>query len=269
MSAPEQTAVSRGGCFSFPGDLIAGAVYPFRALGVLRRSRSLWKYVIIPLLVNIVVGITLYAGLLWAGLRGIDNLLLGLPEWAMVFEILLQVVLVVLLLIVIGFVLLQFGVVLGAPWYGQLAEHLEQLYTGHKWEQPATVMNIVRDIGHALAFEMKKLLLLVGVGVPVLLLHFLPPVGSVAATVGGISLAATITCLDFFDASLGRRRLHFRKKLGIIWRNLPASGGFALVCLGLVSIPFINLLAIPLCVTAGTLFFCDRVWAELRAEGYT
>jgi CysZ protein len=27
-----------------------------------------------------------------------------------------------------------------------------------------------------------------------------------------------------------------------------------------VSIPLLNLLAIPLCVTAGTLFFCDRIW---------
>jgi len=30
--------------------------------------------------------------------------------------------------------------------------------------------------------------------------------------------------------------------------------------LGLVSIPLLNLLAIPLCMTAGTLFFCDRIW---------
>ena len=45
----------------------------------------------------------------------------------------------------------------------------------------------------------------------------------------------------------------------MIRRSLPASAGFGLACLGLVSIPFVNLLSIPLCVAAGTLFFCDRI----------
>jgi CysZ protein len=40
---------------------------------------------------------------------------------------------------------------------------------------------------------------------------------------------------------------------------LPASASFGFVCLALVSVPLINLLAIPVCVAAGTLFFCDRI----------
>ena len=56
-----------------------------------------------------------------------------------------------------------------------------------------------------------------------------------------------------------------RARLGLIRRSLPASAGFGLVCLGLISIPLVNLLAIPLCVTAGTLFFCDQIWPDLLA----
>jgi CysZ protein len=69
----------------------------------------------------------------------------------------------------------------------------------------------------------------------------------------------TLLCLDMFDAPLERRRLGFRQKLALVRRCFPASASFGLVCLGLVGIPFMNLLAIPLCVTAGTLFFCDRM----------
>lgn len=255
-----------GGCLAWPGDLVAGALYPFRALGVLNRRPGLRKYVVIPIIVNIIVGAALYAGLLFAGLNWIDSLLVGLPEWAVVFEVLLQAVLVVLLLLVIGFVLLQFGVVLGAPWYGQLAERLELIYMGQTVDQPASVMNIARDIWHALSFEASKLLLLLAIGVPLLLLNFLPPAGTTVATVGGITLMSIITCLDFFDPSLSRRRLRFRSKLNLIRRTLPASASFALVCFGLVSIPLINLFAIPLCVTAGTLFFCERIRARLPAQ---
>ena len=124
-------------------------------------------------------------------------------------------------------------------------------------------VGIVRDISRVLLFELKKLVLVVGVGFPLLLLNLAPGIGTLAATVGGVMLAATIVCLDFLDAPLERRRLRFREKLGIVFGSLPASASFSMVCLGLVSIPLLNLLTIPLCVASGTLFFCDRIYPKL------
>lgn len=261
MSAEQQTTrtPSTG---RTPVQLLVGASYPFRALVVLNHNRQLWPNVLIPIGINLTLGVLLYAGLFLAGLRSIEQMVAGLPSgmFAAALGFLLQVFLVLGLLLICGFVLLQFGVILGAPWYGRLSEQLEQHITGkHMPSHYAGVQGILYDLGRALAFEMKKLLLLAGIGLPLLLLNLLPFVGSVAAMLGGIALGATIACLDFLDAPLERRRLRFRAKLGAIRRSLPASAGFGLVCLGLVSIPFINLLAIPLCVTAGTLFFCDHL----------
>jgi CysZ protein len=230
--------------------------------------------VAIPILVNFVVGVALYAGLLFFGLESVEGLIVNLSHWldALIAKLpawlsfleyliiavgfLLRLLLVVGLLLVIGFLFVQFGVLLGAPWYGQLSEQLEELRTGqlHKVE-----VGIVQDIARALLYELKKLVLVAGVGLPLLLLNLVPGIGTVIATVGGVTLAATIICLDFLDASLERRRLPFREKLGIVFRSLPASASFSLVCLGLVSIPLLNLLTIPLCVASGTLFVCDRV----------
>ncbi len=254
--------------------LVAGATYPFRALAVFRHTPRLWSYVAIPILVNFVVGVALYAGLLFFGLESVEGLIVNLSHWldALIAKLpawlsfleyliiavgfLLRLLLVVGLLLVIGFLFVQFGVLLGAPWYGQLSEQLEELRTGqlHKVE-----VGIVQDIARALLYELKKLVLVAGVGLPLLLLNLVPGIGTVIATVGGVTLAATIICLDFLDASLERRRLPFREKLGIVFRSLPASASFSLVCLGLVSIPLLNLLTIPLCVASGTLFVCDRV----------
>ena len=244
--------------------LIAGASYPFRALAVLTHTPSLWGYVVVPILINVAAGTVLYLGLLLAGLRGIDALVAGLPAWAAVFGVLLRVLLVVGLLIATGFVLVRFGVVLGAPWYAKLSERLEQLRTGQALpDADSGLGSAARDLGRALLYEAKKLLLVVVVGGPLLLLNLVPVVGTVAAGVGGVALGATIACLDFLDAPLERRRLRFRHKLGVVRRSLPASAGFGLVCLGLVSIPFVNLLSIPLCVAAGTLFYCDRIGPDL------
>jgi CysZ protein len=248
---------------------VAGATYPLRAISVLCQTPRLQGYVLIPILVNLAIGMTLYLGLLIAGFQGIDLLVanLALPSWASggavilpVIEWLLRALLGLLLLIATGLLLVQFGVVLGAPWYGMLSEQLELLRTGKlPTAEPMSVKSVLRDIGRSLLYELQKLLLLVSIGIPLFVISFFPPIGSLIASVGGISLSATILCLDFLSPPLERRRLGFKRKLEIVRYALPASGTFGIVCLVLVSIPLVNLLSIPLCVTAGTLFFCDRV----------
>ncbi|HBB31559.1 MAG TPA: hypothetical protein DDZ80_06110 [Cyanobacteria bacterium UBA8803] len=258
--------------------LLAGATYPFRVLAVFRRTPRLWGYMITPILVNVVVGIVLYAGSLFWGWQAVealevtlaqwlDKAIANLPAWLSFLEFLatgvtwlLHGLLVVGLLLLTGFLLLQFGGLLGAPWYGQLSEQLEELRTG----QIHTIeVGIVRDIGRAILYELKKLLLVVGIGLPLLLLNFVPGIGTVVAAVVGVLLTATIVCLDFFDAPLERRRFKFRDKLGIVFRSLPASASFSLVCMAMITVPFLNLVTIPICVASGTLFVCDRVLPKL------
>lgn len=259
--------------------LLAGATYPFRVLAVFRRTPRLLGYVAVPIMVNFAIAVALYAGLVFWGWESltqlmvnlthwIDSLITNLPAWLGFLDYLiiglgwlLRLLLVVGLLLLTGFFLVQFGVLLGAPWYGQLSEQLEKVRTGQVY---VVEVGIVRDIGRAILYELKKLVIVVCVGLVLLLLNFLVPgVGTLAASVGGVMLAATMVCLDFLDAPLERRRLRFREKLGIVLRSLPASASFSLVCLGLVSIPLLNLLTVPLCVASGTLFFCDRIWPTL------
>lgn len=254
-----------GGLFGF----LAGFAYPLRAFRLIQKHRSLWPFVLMPFVINLLLGIGLYSIGLWSGLQLIDGWTAQLIEWSgptwldtlvQVLSPVIQGVLLLLLFVVLGFVLLQFGSILGSPFYGQLSEKLEVLRTG-KLEAPQSMGAgaILIDIWRAILFEVKKLLLLLGVGSVLLLANFIPVAGTVVATVGGVSLTAFLVCLDMLDASLERRRLKFRQKLGMVLRSFPASAGFALVCLGLVSLPLMNLLVIPLCVSSGTLFFCDRI----------
>lgn len=238
---------------------LSGFSYPFKALATLNQRSSLWGYVIVPILVNLVIGTLLYVGLLFAGLQQIDAWVAGLTGAMALLGWLLRLLLIIVLLIAVGFVLVRFGVVLGSPWYGKLSEELEELQLGQAPPaQPLTPAGIARDLSRAVLFELKKLVLVIPIGICLLLFNFLPGVGQVIGTVGSIALGATITCLDFFDGPLERRRLRFREKLAFVRNHFPASAGFGLICLGLVSIPLVNLIAIPLCVTAGTLFFCEQ-----------
>ncbi len=262
-----------------PIGLFAGATYPFRALRLFYKRPELRGYIVIPILVNFVLGIILYVSFLFPGLNGIDwiissldtqidNWVSSLPNWlsyldiiAVVIGWLLRVILILLLLLMIGFILLQFGVIFGSPWYGQISEKLEEIKTGKPAViPPSSLLGILNDIWRAILFEIKKLLLQICIGIPLLFLNFFPGFGSLFFTIFGIALTAMIICLDFLDAPLERRRLKFREKLKMVRLGLPATASFAFVCLGLITVPFLNLLAIPICVASGTLLFCDRLW---------
>ncbi len=281
-SNPARAAISA------PIGLLAGFTYPIRAFTLIWQTPKLWSYVLVPVVLNFIIGISLYLSLLFPSLAGIDvlvadlsvrfnTLIVSFPAWlsflgglTVAFGWLLRVLLVSGLLLIIGFLLVQFGVILGSPWYGKLSEQLELLRNGQlPAEAPMDLASSLRDIQMAIAFELRKLQILLSIGLPLLLLNFVPGFGSIISSLGGVALGATIVCLDFLNAPLERRKLPFREKLEIIWASFPASGSFGLVCLGLVSIPLLNLLAIPLCVTAGTLFFCDRIWPVRFAAAET
>ena len=254
--------------------ILNGASYPFKALMVFIKNPRLIKYIAVPILVNLIVAIALYSGLLYFGWQIVDGvqgnftvwlnqLIIDLPQWlgfttyiVSGLIIVIRLLLIVILLIVTGFVLTQFGVLLGAPWYGQLSEKLEKLRTG---KVELIELNIVSDLGRAILYELKKLVLIAAIGIPLLIINFFPGVGTLISTIGYFILTTVIVCMDFLDSCLERRRLKFRKKLGIVFKALPASGSFGIVCLGLISIPLINLITIPLCVASGTLFVCDRL----------
>lgn len=258
--------------------LVAGATYPFRVLRVFHRNPHLWNYLIVPIAINIFVGIFLYAGLLFFGWQTLQNLMQSLSDWLdsllanlptwlgfleyliVGLDFLLELLLIVVLFVITGFLLVQFGVLLASPWYGQLSEKLEELRTG---KLEIVEVSIFRDIWRAILFELKKLVLIALVGIPLLLFNLIPAMGTIVAGLGGMTLTATIVCLDFLDAPLERRRLAFREKLGIVFKSLPASASFSLVCLGLISVPLLNLLTVPFCVASGTLFFCDRILPKL------
>lgn len=239
---------------------LVGASYPLRALRLLLVAPGLWPYFVVPVLLNVVVGVLIYAGLLAAGLALIDRLVAGLPPGWQGVEVLLQVVLVLLLLLVTGFVFVRFGVILGAPWYDALSARVEQERTG-EWVSRGRggIIGALVDVGRQVGEETQKLGFVVGLGLLLLLMNLIPGAGTLLATGCGIALGATIACLDFFGPSLSRRRLGLGEKLGVVRGALPASAGFGLVCVALVSVPLVNLLSIPLCVVAGTLFYVDRL----------
>jgi CysZ protein len=257
----------------------SGVGYPLATLKVLLKNPQFLSYIIIPVWVNLVLTLFFYGFFLYYGWPITQNWLIdltlwfegfidNLPQWLDFLTYLwvalfwiLRLLVSIIFLGVTGFIFAQFGVLLGSPWYGKLSEKLEKFRTG---KVTIIEVGIIKDIWRAIAFEVKKLILAIFIGIPLLLCNFFPGIGTLISTVGGITLTATLTGLDFVDAPLERRRFRFRQKIRLLGSQFPSSAGFSLVCLFLISIPLINLITIPICVASGTLFFCDRILPNLK-----
>jgi CysZ protein len=277
-SQPEPNTIQQ--VVTAPVGLVAGATYPLQALVFLFNTPKLWGSVIFPILLNGVVGAALYVGLLLPGWEVVNRWSSGLPSWmnqwvttlpeqvnrwllwlpatATFIDDVLRWLLAIVLLVTIGVLIVQFGAILGAPWYGNLAEQTERLRLGQLPEAKLSFGRAIQDIGRAIGFQAKKLFLMVGSGILFLGVGLVPGMTPIVS-LGWIALGSILVCLDFLDPPLERRRFKFRQKLAWLGRTFPASASFGWVCLILVSIPLLNLLVVPLCVIAGTLFCCDRI----------
>lgn len=246
-----------------------GVGYLAQAAALLGRERRLWRYLAIPMAVTVAVGVALYAALLALATTLVGWLTPLLPLFLTPFGLLLNVVLGLLMLWVTGVLLAKFGVILGSPWYGQLAEEIERmrLPAAEIPEAPEGAAAFAHDIFLAVLYELKKTGFVLAIGLPALLLNFLPGVGQLASGAIWTALGATTLVLDFVDPALQRRRLPFRRKLALVAGQAPASAGFGLPALLLAGIPVVNLLTVPLCMVAGTLYYVDRLHGRLLPPG--
>ena len=245
----------------------AGARYLVLAARLLAGQPRLARYLLPPLAVGLVAGALIYLAVFAVGSMGVGWLMGLLPLVLGPLGVVLHLVLMVAALWLAGLVVAKFGVILGSPWYGLLAEEVERMRLPADAipEAPEGAVAFAVDVARAFGYEAKKAVLILGIGVPALLLNFLPGVGSLAATLVWGALGVTTLVLDFVDPALERRRLGFRQKLVLVLREGPTSLGFGVPALVLAGIPLVNLLTVPLGMVAGTLFYCDRLHARVAA----
>lgn len=254
------------------GGPLFGATYQLQAIRLFWQNPGLLKFVVFPIMINLALGIIFYVSIVVPGWDWLshkfellgntwDGWIAKLPSYLSFLKYFITMIswvvrigLTIALFGLVGLLLAQFGTLLGSPWYGRLSEKIERL----KRKQADIVeVGFVRDISRAVGFEFKKLLLIILIAVPCLILGFVPVVNTVVVPFGWTALGFLVVCLDFLDPPLERRRLKFRQKLGFIFRHLDTTLSFGSVCLTMMSIPFLNLLFVPICIASGTLLFCD------------
>ncbi len=243
------------------GQFLRGVTYPFVAVFFLQRHR-LWRWAILPVLINI----ALLAALCMWGWFLVRPQLLGIEKYfetmaadgevmrSAIHSLMLVVWLLIfpVALFMAGAVVLLVGQCVASPFLELLSEHVEAAALGA--EVPAVGWRRWRRmLAVALTDTLGGLAYLMATAVPLFFLSFIPVLGALA----GVAAGAMLVAQQFVGLPLARQLISYGDRWRMVRRHRWFCLGFGTAALGMLAVPGLNLLLLPVAAAAGTLLYCD------------
>ena len=223
------------------------------------------RYVILPLLVNILLlGGSFYALMLHLG-SWIDRLLSHVPEWLQWLNYLLWPLTVISILLLFGYFFSTIANIIASPFNGLLAEQLEARLTGE--EPPVTgVMTLLRDVPRILRREVRKLTYYLPKVLALLLLYFIPVIGQTLAPVLWFLLTAWMLAVQYADYPFDNHKVPFATMRDALKQRRLTSLGFGALISACTMIPLLNLVIMPVAVCGATAMWVDCYRPQLKGK---
>jgi CysZ protein len=219
------------------------------------QARGIKRYVIVPLLINIV----LFSFALWyiylrSG-EGIAATVEWLPGWLDWLGWLLWLLLAVLLLIAAFYSFTLVANFIGSPFNGKLAEKLEQHLMGYAPPSSGQVHTLA-GIKNAVSSELGKLGYLASRSLPLVVLSFVPVINILAPALWFL-FGAWMLALEYLDYPMGNHGILFAEQRRKLQQRRGLALGFGSVIILMTLIPVVNFLAMPVAVAGAT-----RLWVK-------
>ena len=223
-----------------------------RGLAVLRAHPSLWKWLIAPAIVSLLLLIAAIVGIVHAVDPVTGWITPHLPSWlAAVAGTILRLVVVVLLGVAGLFVYATVAGMIAGPFNELLSEHVEAVITGRP-SPPFSLREFAHGALVGVAHSLRRLAAALFGLVLVVALGFVPVIGTIAALLVGAWLAAGAASYDSYDAVMSRRAMAYRDKLAYLARYRGRTFGLGLAVAGVQLVPGLNLIALGLGAAGAT-----------------
>ncbi|MFZ9858011.1 MAG: EI24 domain-containing protein [Roseiflexaceae bacterium] len=231
----------------------AGLRMPFVTWGELKSIRGR-RFILILILINIMLAIGIYR----YGMSGwIVQVLVDLLDarldagWQWLVS-LANVIFNVVAFIMVSVVAVRLGTIIGSPFYGVIAERIDDKYLAG---EPVPHVSILLSIRNALWYEWRKVVVVAVVSLVGFVLEFIPAIGVFIGSGFVVVSLTLVTLLDYTDVPMSRRGILFRQRFTLFRQYLPEILGFAIIMVPLSTVPIVNFVAVPLGITAGALLF--------------
>ncbi|MFI0489495.1 MAG: sulfate transporter CysZ [Yersinia sp. (in: enterobacteria)] len=215
------------------------------------------RYVILPLLVNIL----LMGGAFWWLFNQIGHwipqLMSHIPSWLQWLSYLLWPVIILSILLVFSYLFSTIANIIAAPFSGLLAEQLEASLTG-KLLPDAGLWGIVKDLPRIMAREWQKLAYYLPRALGLLGLYFIPGIGQTVAPVLWFMFSAWMLSIQYCDYPFDNHKVSFQKMRSSLRQDKIDNLQFGALVSLFTMIPFLNLVILPVAVCGATAMWVDR-----------
>ncbi len=235
---------------------VAGFGLPLQAVRLFMRRPKLLMWAIVPASINLVLFVVAVVLLVKTGSRLLSSAW-SRPEivagadwffWSLWWT--LFAVMIAAVVVLSYFLVLMVGSLIASPFNDVLSKRVEQALTGQVVEADGSgVADWLESVVGTLKTFFSNLLIIV----PLFGLNLIPVVGSLVYVVLAALVSSFFLVMDYAGSPLDRRNVSFREKVRLIVANKDFSGGFGAGAWLLMFVPFVNLVAMPVLVVAGTI----------------
>ena len=229
---------------------LIGAMHLLTGLRLLFRP-GLRRYLVVPLLVNIVV----FSLLAWFGLSQFETLLdrfVPAEGWLGYLRWLIWPLFALAFMLILFYTFTLIANLIAAPFNGLLAARVELLLTGQR--PPEARESVMKAVVPALLSELRKLLYFLVRALPLLLL-FVIPVVQVAAPILWLAFSAWYLCLEYMDYPMANHGLGFKDQHRRLKQRRLTALGFGTGVTLMMMIPILNFATMPAAVAGATAYW--------------
>lgn len=212
---------------------------------------GLRRFVILPILLNIL----LLSGLFWVLLSQINylinNLIDYIPDWLSWLSGILLILSILMILILFYFIFTTLSGFIAAPFNSLLAEKVEKMLTSENLLDGGA-MDFIKDVPRMLAREWQKLVYSLPKLIALFLLGFIPVLGQSIVPILTFIFTVWMMAIQYCDYPFDNHKIPF----GIMKTELAEKRSMTLTFGTLVTcftfVPLLNLVIIPVAVCGAT-----------------
>ena len=235
-----------------------GFSYPVRALKMFSEKPGLIKFLLVPFFINLIVfSLTVYFGL-----DLFDHMLeMYAPTsdawYGAVLYYLAWTLATILTTIAVFFTFTVVGNLIASPFNELLSERAEAMRKGEEQSEPFRLRKFISESWFAIVVELKKMAIFIGCMLILLMINFIPGIGSMLYAVLAPLLTLFFLVVEYMAFVLMRKQMSFAQQRSYIFQHPVLMFGFACSLFCLLAIPFVQFFCIPLAVVGATLVWCD------------
>lgn len=220
---------------------------------------KLRRYIWIPLSINMLIFIS---GTWWliVSFNRIMNRLLPVDSWLYYIHWLIWPIFALILILVFYFTFSIVANIIAAPFNGFLAQEVERIETG---VLPDSGRNIWREMAVSIIQEIKKSIYFILWAIPIILTGFVPIIHIITPLLWFL-YTAWVTYLQYMDYPMANNGILFVTQRKILQYNPFDTFSFGIPAAILLTIPIINLIAMPITVIAATLHWSRNIKPQLN-----